>query len=71
VTTPLADWQLASHVSRASREYLLLYLWVQLITEYGGMYLPPYFFCHKCHNTFFPKNIVLCAMSATQYFLKK
>jgi len=32
------------------------------------MYLPPYFFCH---NIIFSKDIVLCTMSATQYFLKK
>jgi len=47
---------------------------------YGGMYLPPYFFLPQ-HIIFFKKyyvverlsqhiDIVLCAMSATQYFLK-
>ena len=30
MTTPLADWQLASHVSR---EYLILYLWCQRKTN--------------------------------------
>ena len=35
----------------------------------GCMYLPPYFFLPQ-HITF-SKDIVLCAMSATQYFLKK
>jgi len=33
------------------------------------MYLPPYFFCHN--TLFFSKDIVLCAMSATQYFFEK
>ena len=39
------------------------------IKLYGGMYLPPSFFCHN--TLFFSKDIVLCAMSTTQYsFLK-
>jgi len=36
---------------------------------FGGMHLPPYFF--PLQHIIFSKNIVLCAMSVTQYFLKK